>query len=80
MDISFTQKSIIQANRWQHFHLGTYFCRTIQTNWHHYSKDIVNKNLEKGTTAFYKINYNNKIIACKYLSIKDKAGNTPKVV
>ena len=76
----FTQTSIIQANCWQHFYLGTHFCRTNQTNWHHYSKDIVNKNLEKGTTAFYKTNHDNKIIACKCPSIKDKASNTPKVL
>lgn len=59
---------------------GTHLCGTIRTNRRYYAKDILKENLDKGTAAFYRANHDDRIIACKYRSIKDKAGNTPKVV
>ena len=58
----------------------THLCGTIRTNRRFYSKDIANENLEKGSAAFYTADNDDRIIACKYCSIKDKAGNVPKVV
>ena len=59
---------------------STHLCRTVRTNHRYYSKEISNENLEKGTATFYNADHDECIIACKYCSIKDKAGNIPKVV
>ena len=59
---------------------GTHLCKTVRTNWRYYSKEISNENLEKGTATFYNADHDECIIACKCRSIKDKAGNVPKVV
>ena len=42
-----------------------------------YSKEVVNEQLERGTTVFYKTtNYiNNKMVAYKYHANQDKSGN-----
>ena len=59
---------------------GTHLCRTVRTNQWYYSKEISNENLEKGTAASSNADHDEHIIACKYCSIKDKAGNIPKVL
>ena len=59
---------------------GTHLCGTVRTNRRHYSKDIANEDLTKGSASFYQADHDNRIKACKYRSIKDKAGNVPKVV
>ena len=59
---------------------GTHLCGTVRTNRRYYSKEISNENLEKGTAAFYNADHDECIIACKYRSVKDKAGNVTKVV
>jgi len=59
---------------------GTHLCGTVRTNRRYYSKDIANENLEKEKAVFYQANQDERIIACKYCSVKDKAGNVPKVV
>ena len=59
---------------------GPHLCGTVHTNRRYYSKEISNENLEKGTAAFYNADHDECIIACKYRSIKDKAGNVPKIV
>ena len=58
----------------------THLCGTIRTNRRKFSKEIVNVNLEKGTSAFYVTLNQKAMLACKYRSHKDKAGNQPKVV
>ncbi|XP_065652956.1 piggyBac transposable element-derived protein 4-like [Hydra vulgaris] len=59
----------------------TYICGTICANRKHYSKEILNDQLAKGTAVFYKTrNEDNKMLACKYRATKDKSGNKQKVV
>ena len=59
---------------------GTHLCRTVHTNRRYYSTEISTENLEKGTAAFYNADHHERIIACKYYSIKNKAGNVPEVI
>ena len=59
---------------------GTHLCRTVCTNRQYYSKEISNGKLEKGTGVSYNADHDERIIPCKYRSIKDKANNVPKVV
>ncbi|XP_065650310.1 piggyBac transposable element-derived protein 4-like [Hydra vulgaris] len=59
----------------------TYICGTIRANQKHYSKEMLNDQLAKGTAVFYKTrNEDNKMLACKYRATKDKSGNKQKVV
>ena len=46
-----------------------------------YSKEVVNEQLERGTTVFYKTtNYiNNKMVAYKYHANQDKSEQTRKL-
>ena len=45
-----------------------------------FSKEAVNKDLEKEQPIYRKLTTNSGIIACKYCSIKNKVGDTSKVV
>ena len=55
----------------------TYLNGAIRMNRKFYSKEVVNEQLERGTTVFYKTtNYiNNKMVAYKYHANQDKSGN-----
>ena len=57
---------------------GTHLCRTVCTNRQYYSKEISNEKLEKGTGTSYNADHDERIIACKYRSITDKASNGSK--
>ena len=57
----------------------THICGTIKKNRKGFAKDIVDENLEKGTAVFYKCS-EEKMIALKYIAIKDKANKKQKVV
>nr|XP_047137925.1 piggyBac transposable element-derived protein 4-like [Hydra vulgaris] len=59
----------------------THLCGTVRSNRYNYSKDILNEVLEKGDAFFYKNNdANSQMLACKFLSLKDKASGKQKVV
>ena len=46
-----------------------------------YSKEIMDEQLERGTTVLYKTtnDINSKMVACKYRANQDKSGNKQKV-
>ena len=58
-----------------------YLNRTIRMNTKFHSKEIMDEQLERGTTVFYKTtnDINNKMVACKYRANQDKSGNKQKV-
>lgn len=51
----------------------------VRNNQYDYPKDLLNEQLEKGTTAFY-TNRDTSMIACKFNANKDKANGKEKVV
>ena len=51
--------------------LRIHLCRTVRINCWYYSREIVNENLEKGAVTFHTTNFDNRIIACIYCSVKD---------
>ena len=52
---------------------NTFLCGTIKTSRKFYCSELVDVQLEKGTTTFYECSKYPGMIACKYCAIKDKA-------
>ena len=58
----------------------THLCGTVRSNRKFYFKEIVNVQLEKGAVSFFRASHDERIIASKNWTIKDKSGNQQKIV
>ena len=58
----------------------THICGIVKVNRKNYAKELVDIQLEKGTTAFYKPVNGTPMLACKYRADKDKKQKTPIIV